>query len=336
MLLIDPKDKLPKVTQIVQAIVRDIEKGVLKKNDRLLSITDFSKKHKIARDTVERAYKKLKDEGYIIAVPGKGNYIDEVERSSIKILMIMNKLSSYKKDVYESFIRTLGRKAKVDLQVHHYDPKMLKEILDGARGKYHYYVIMPHFFSHVEEREFVDILSTVPAHELVLLDKNIQMEQDGYIAVYQDFKKDIYDALRSARDLVDKYSSITIIFPEHSNHPTEIIEGIQQFCHEYGKQFTMISDVNQTALKLKKRHVYITLTDSDLASLIKSIRLKGLVPGDNVGIISFNETALKELLDITVITTDFEAMGETTARLIMSKDFVQVHNPCKLIKRKSL
>jgi len=334
MLLIDPKDKLPKVTQIVQGIVRDIEKGLLKKNDRLLSITDFSKKHKIARDTVERAYKRLKEEGYIISVPGKGNYIDEVERSSIKILMILNKLSSYKKDVYESFIKTLGRKAKVDLQVHHYDPKMLKEILDGARGKYHYYVIMPHFFQHVDQKELSDILKGVPAHELVLLDKNVSLDFDGYIAVYQDFRKDIYDALRSASDLVDKYSSITIIFPEHRNHPAEITDGIQQFCLEHNKRFSIVTDVNHTALI--KKHVYITLTDSDLASLIKSVRLKGLSIGEDIGIISFNETALKELLDITVITTDFGAMGETTARLILNKEFAQVHNPFKIIKRRSL
>lgn len=334
MLLIDPKDKLPKVAQIVQAIVRDIEKGVLKKNDRLLSITGFSKKHKIARDTVERAYKRLKDEGYIISVPGKGNYIDEVDQSSIRILMVLNKLSSYKKDVYEAFTRTLGRKAKVDLQVHHYDPKMLKEILDGARGRYHYYVIMPHFFQHLEEKEFTDILAEVPSHELVLLDKNVSLDIGSYIAVYQDFKKDIYDALSSATDLISKYSSITIIFPEHSNHPTEITEGIQQFCDENKRQFSIVSDVSHTTLK--KRHVYITLTDSDLASLIKSVRLKGLKIGEEIGIISFNETALKELLDITVITTDFEAMGETTARLIMEKDYVQIHNPFKLIKRQSL
>jgi len=334
MLLIDPKDKLPKVAQIVQAIVRDIEKGVLKKNDRLLSITGFSKKHKIARDTVERAYKRLKDEGYIISVPGKGNYIDEVDQSSIRILMVLNKLSSYKKDVYEAFTRTLGRKAKVDLQVHHYDPKMLKEILDAARGRYHYYVIMPHFFQHLEEKEFTDILAEVPSHELVLLDKNVSLDIGSYIAVYQDFKKDIYNALSSATDLISKYSSITIIFPEHSNHPTEITEGIQQFCNENRKQFSIVADVSHTTLK--KRHVYITLTDSDLASLIKSVRLKGLKIGEEIGIISFNETALKELLDITVITTDFEAMGETTARLIMEKDYVQIHNPFKLIKRQSL
>lgn len=334
MLLIDPKDKLPKVAQIVQAIVRGIETGVLKKNDRLLSITDFSKKHKIARDTVERAYKRLKEEGYITSVPGKGNYVDKAERSNIKILMILNKLSSYKKDVYEAFIKTLGHKAKVDLQVHHYDPKMLKEILDGARGKYHYYVIMPHFFQHVNKRELTDILKAVPAHELVLLDKNVSLDFDGYMAVYQDFRKDIYEALLSATDLIDKYTSITIIFPEHSNHPTEIIDGIQQFCNEHIKQFSIVSDVSET--DLIKKHVYITLTDSDLASLIKSVRARGLSIGEDVGIISFNETALKELLDITVITTDFKAMGETTARLILNRELVQIHNPFKLITRRSL
>lgn len=58
--------------------------------------------------------------------------------------------------------------------------------------------------------------------------------------------------------------------------------------------------------------------------------------GKEIGIISFNETELKELLDITVISTDFEKMGSTAASLILKKQIRQIRNPFKIIKRNSL
>jgi DNA-binding LacI/PurR family transcriptional regulator len=57
-----------------------------------------------------------------------------------------------------------------------------------------------------------------------------------------------------------------------------------------------------------------------------------------VGIVSYNETPLKEILldGITVISTDHEAMGTTAARMIMDKKLEKVKNPFKLILRNSL
>jgi DNA-binding LacI/PurR family transcriptional regulator len=45
---------------------------------------------------------------------------------------------------------------------------------------------------------------------------------------------------------------------------------------------------------------------------------------------------LKELLGITVITTDFEAMGRTAAELLLEKQRVKVKNPFYTIRRGSL
>jgi len=73
-----------------------------------------------------------------------------------------------------------------------------------------------------------------------------------------------------------------------------------------------------------------------LGDLIKKVRLLRSQMGNDIGIISFNETVFKELLDITVITTDFEEMGDTAATLILRKDFRQVRNSFHLIKRLSL
>jgi DNA-binding LacI/PurR family transcriptional regulator len=82
--------------------------------------------------------------------------------------------------------------------------------------------------------------------------------------------------------------------------------------------------------------VYIVLVESDLAILIKKINSSTNRLGEDIGVISFNETVLKELLEITVITTDFEVMGRTAAELILSHTCRSIRNPFKLILRKSL
>ncbi|MBE9600104.1 GntR family transcriptional regulator [Pedobacter sp. MC2016-24] len=333
-LFIDPNDKTTKAKQIVQAIIRDIEKGILQKNSRVPSINDFSSDHKIARDTVEKAYKRLKDQGYLISVPGKGNYVAEGPGKELRILMVLNKMSSYKKEVYDTFIQTLGKKAKVELQIHHYDPKLFKEIIENNKGKYHYYAVMPHFFHDAKAAEYEEVLKSISPHELVLLDKNVPLKKDGYISVYQDFKQDSYDALQAAAAQFDKYSRITVVFPKLSHHPVEILYGIQLFCEEHDKQFLVVSEVDEVVIQ--KGEAFIILTEPELADLIKKIRSTGLKQGVDIGILSFNETVMKELLEITVVTTDFKAMGELAANMILQKEFKEVRNNFRFIQRQSL
>jgi DNA-binding transcriptional regulator YhcF (GntR family) len=43
------------VQQIVGSISKNIDKGVYRKNEKLLSINTYSKQHGVARDTIEKA-----------------------------------------------------------------------------------------------------------------------------------------------------------------------------------------------------------------------------------------------------------------------------------------
>jgi len=80
------------------------------------------------------------------------------------------------------------------------------------------------------------------------------------------------------------------------------------------------------------------IEETDLVTLIKSCQTKGLKIGKDVGIISYNETPLKEILldGITVISTDHHKMGETAAKLILENRKEKIKNPFVLIQRKSL
>jgi DNA-binding LacI/PurR family transcriptional regulator len=80
------------------------------------------------------------------------------------------------------------------------------------------------------------------------------------------------------------------------------------------------------------------IEETDLVNLIKNCKSKGLVVGKDIGIISYNETPLKEILldGISVISTDHTMMGETAAKLILENRHEKIKNPFTLILRKSL
>jgi len=179
----------------------------------------------------------------------------------------------------------------------------------------------------------MSVLAKIPHNELVLLDRALPLKGE-YISVYQDFKQDLYDALHSGIDLLKKYKQLVLIFPERSDHPTDIKKGAQQFCEDHHLSFKVRSGT--TDWELEKSTVYIAIKESDLAGLVKKQRKSSFELGKDIGIISFNETILKELLDITVVTTDFEEMGRTTAQLILSRDYQKIRNPFRLIRRNSL
>ncbi len=330
---INEEDKVTKVQQIANQMIQDIEKGILKRNAQVASINEFSRAHHVARETVEKAYKILRKDGYLVSVPGKGNFVEKGPGSMVKILMILNKMSPYKKEVYEAFIEELGDRAQVHLEIHHYNPKIFRDIIHDNQGKYHYYVIMPHFYSGTDENEYLDVLKSISPNELVILDKEINLK-GAFISVFQDFEMDIFEAMDKNAGLFAKYKSISVIFPENNHHPFEITSGVKKFCDHFEKDFDVLSDINQ--VEISKGKCFITLTEIDLATLIKKLRATNFIQGIDVGIVSFNETVFKELLEITVVSTDFSAMGKRAAKMIIDKKFKQVRNSFNFIKRASL
>nr|WP_285544443.1 GntR family transcriptional regulator [Dyadobacter frigoris] len=329
----DRDDKMPKYKQIVQSIRIDIERGILKKGTQLPSISELSVDYLLARDTVEKAYRELRNQGYITSVQGKGYYVQSGQDKKIKILLVFNKLSSYKKIIYYSFIKALGDNVVVDLEIHHYSVKRFREIIEKNLRQYNHYVIMPHF-DQTEEEDYMDILKNIPSSQLVLLDREIPELTQPVSSIYQSFDKDIFGALENANDLMAKYQRMVLVFPFDGNYPKEIVSGFRNYCINYHKDFEVLESVHGE--NLLPGTAYIVVEENDLAELVKKTRQSSYEMGAEIGVISFNETTLKELLGITVITTDFENMGRTAAALILNKEQIKVKNPFFMIRRGSL
>src|SRR5690606_565569 len=120
-------------------------------------------------------------------------------------------------------------------------------------------------------------------------------------------------------------------------YPPEIRKGFQYFCRMHDFDFSVMEGIEMST-PVKAGQAFIVIEETDLVNLVKICRQGGLAIGEAVGIVSYNETPLKEILldGITVISTDHEQMGITAARMILEKSAAKVKNPFKLILRRSL
>ncbi|HPR85872.1 MAG TPA: substrate-binding domain-containing protein, partial [Prolixibacteraceae bacterium] len=95
---------------------------------------------------------------------------------------------------------------------------------------------------------------------------------------------------------------------------------------------------NLTNKEMKAGEVYFVPSDRNLVRLVKMAAEKNLQLGKDVGIVSFNDTVLKEVVagGITTISTDFQLMGQTLARMIQERSAEKIRNHSALIQRNSL
>jgi len=332
---IDEYSSTPKYLQLSDSIVSAIESGKLKKEDILPSINELSYVLEISRDTAEKGYKYLKSIGAIVSVPGKGYYISKSSfKKNNRIFLLFNKLSGHKKIIYDTLVEALGEDTFVDFYVYNNDFSLFKKLIQNRKNDYSHYVIIPHFVEGGDAA--YEIINTIPKEKLILLDKKIAGVNGDYAAIYEDFEKDIYHALEELKEKLSKYHTLKIIFPTKSYYPKEILIGFKRFCQQYAFSYKVINKI--TVDEIKKGEVLINLMEDDLVFLLEHILALGLKTGEDVGIISYNETPLKKFLlnGITTISTDFKLMGNMTADMIKSGSSEHLSVPFHVTIRSSL
>lgn len=332
---IDHESVTPIYIQLANSILKGVENGLLEKDYLLPSINDLSFEVDISRDTAEKAYRRLKRTGVIGSVPGKGFFVAKTDfKQPIRVFLLFNKLSSHKKIVYDSFVATIGDQASIDFYIYNNDFDYFKKLLNNRREGYTHFVIIPHFMEQSEKAPAI-INSLFPTN-LILMDKKISGIEHEYAAVYENFEKDIYNALEKALPRLEKYQTIKIIFPSYTYFPDEILQGFVSFCRQYAFNYNIVRKIADE--NIQENAVYISLMEEDLVVLIEKILSAGLIPGENVGIISYNETPLKKILlnGITTFSTSFSEMGIATARLILNNEKKNIETPFTLTLRNSL
>lgn len=334
---IDTNSKVPVYLQIVDSIMAAVRDGDLRRDEQIPSINEFSEQYLLSRGTVEKAYKELRDKKVILSVKGKGYFIYRTDiNMPLRVLLLFNKISNYKKQLYNAFVKTLGEGVFVDLHIHHSNVQLFDSLISNNLGDYDHYVIMPHFYEQPEK--VLQIIRQIPESQLLLLDKDLPEITGKHAAVYQNFEKDIYEALYEALPSLKKYSSLVFVNPSSIvPYPPEIRKGFQYFCRMHDFDFSVMEGIEMNT-PVTAGQAFIVIEETDLVHLVKICRQNNLTIGKEVGIVSYNETPLKEILldGITVISTDHEQMGITAATMILEKSMERVKNPFKLILRRSL
>jgi len=327
---IDDSFGVPKYRQIINSIYSAISNNELKLGDKIPSLNQICSEFDLSRDTVMVAFNELKAKGIINSIPGKGYYINSTEINvDQKIFVLFDELNTFKEDLYTSFLNCLDAKSSVDIYFHHFNYQVFKNLILESVGKYTAYVIMPATFDYT-----ADVIGKLPKDKVYILDRKKDDLAD-YPVVYQDFDKDVYDALCDGFDLLRKYTRLIMIFPG-GKEPEGRMIGFQRFCSEKGFENEIIRNVANK--EMKAGEVYFVPSDRNLVRLVKMASEKNLMLGKDVGIVSFNDTVLKEVVagGITTISTDFQLMGQTLARMIQDRSAEKIKNVSALIRRKSL
>ncbi len=330
LIQIDPSLATPVYKQIVQSIYRNIDNGVLVKDDILPSVNKISEVFSLARGSVFSAYNDLRASGIIDSIPGKGYFVKSTDTKQIKrIFLLFSTFTPYKETLFNALLNALPKDCTLDIYFHHHSIKMFESLIREQGGYYNTFIVMP----EVHNATF-SILSKLDQRNTYLLDVGFKEYKKQYPGVYQNFEKDIYSILLSSKNLITKYKRLLLVFPE-SVRTKDIITGFSKFAKTKTIATAVINKVNEN--DIKKHDAFIVIDDNDLVQIVKFAKSKDWQPGKDIGIISYNETNLKSVIGngITTITTDFEAMGHLMAKMVINGDHNVIENPFIMIDRQS-
>lgn len=334
IITVDTASSKPKYEQILDAIIGSIESGKLKRGQQLPSIAGLASRQQLAKATVAKSYDVLCERGIIISRQGKGFYVAKTSvKSDLNIFLLFDTFNQYKEILYYSFKQALPPSARYSIFFHHYNIEVFENLIIDSIGKYTHYIIVPHFREDVS-----GIINRIPAEKLLVLDQQIKKLNQGASNIYQPFKRDIVKGLTDARELIGKYNKLHLVLGKsHFQYvPKEIVSGFELFVKKENIEFTIQDDLDLDSVE--KGDVYLLFSDPDIIRFVKYVEIKRMKIGKDVGMISYDDTPLKEILlgGVSVISTDFENMGRMAAEAVSGRKVMIMENPGCFIKRRTL
>lgn len=331
---IDSKSMEPVYKQIVRDVLDGIKQQKIPMGMKMPSIHKIREEFGLAPGTIIRAYEELRELGVLSSQQGKGYYISSVQvQEKTRVFLLFDRMNSYKEILYDAIHDNLNPGIEMDVFFHHYDLKRFEKLIRENLGKYSFYCVMPHFNEDVSK-----ILAKISERKLIVLDKDVPALKGKYAAVFQDFGNNIYNGLASQRDRLCKYKRF--VFSSSVSPfqfiPDGCIKGFKRFCSEVNLPFEIVRKLDMNTIQPDT--IYLIYSDMELIGLIKEIELRNWISGKDIGIISYDDTPMKEILHggISVLSTDFKNMGKVTASFINGETFRQEANHFRFILRKSV
>jgi DNA-binding transcriptional regulator YhcF (GntR family) len=321
---IDFIEGISKFQQLIDALVLAINREEFRKGDCLPSINQLSTANNISRDTALKACQELMRRGLVESRRGKGYF---VAGNVNRIFMLLDTYSPFKDVLYNSFAKSLPKEYTIDLLFHHYNLRVFESVINDSLGRYSMYVVM-----NFNNDRINDSLRKIDPSRILILDWG-KYKAENYSYVCQDFDKAFYDCLAKALPMLRKYRKLVMYIPESSPHPRSSITFFKQFCRDYGIRHEVVTRIEER--NVKPGTAYIVIPQRELVEMVKFCRNRNLKLGREAGLIAYNDSPLYEVIDkgITVISTDFTAMGKKAAEFITTRQKVREIIPTRLIVR---
>lgn len=318
----------PKIQQLIHSITGAIGSGNLKEGDLLPSVNQLSSESGFSRDTVFKAYQILKKRNIIESAPTRGYF---VKGNSFNVFMLLDDFSAFKEQLYKSFRQNLPRNFTVDLLFHHYNREVFNQLVQNSLDRYSIYIVM-----NIDNRGMEPVLDKIDPPKLLILDMGMPRSKEISYVV-QDFNRAVESCLEEGLAHLQNYSELILVYDKNETpHPAETVQAVRRFCKKHGIDFHQAKNTGNH--QLKKGQCWFTIRDSDLVDVIKNCRKNNYRVGEDIGVLSYNDTPMKQIVGggIAVISTDFEQMGILAAEFVKNKQKVTEVLPTSLILRESL
>lgn len=317
--------------QIVNGIIDSIDMRVLEKGNQLPSVNQMVSELGFARKTIVKAYDELKDRGIIESKKRLGYFIsnDDTEQTA-KVALVLYAFHAFQEDFYNTFRACVGNSVQLDIFFHHNNMTIFESILDKINNQYGMYVIAP-----IINPKSKKLLKEIPSQKLLLVDRHFSLGKD-YSYVAQLFEAPAYAALEELLPAIQRFERFVLFFKQKSDYPNGVLKAFQRFCEHHNINHSI--ETTYQSKTIQKNTAYFTINDTELWELLKDAKDKNYKMGKDIGILSHNDSTIKEIISggITTFSTDFKIMANEAAAFIKEKKVKQRIIPSKLVRRQSL
>lgn len=329
---------IPVYKQVILQIEQKIISGEYPPGHRLPSMNELAQALDLSKETIKKVYVILRDKGLVEPRQGKGFYVKGVdEERPLRILLLFDKLSSYKQELFHSFMTKIGTDAEVTIRIHNQNLEVLELFIDEDVDNFDYYVITPHFpLDEASQKRMLKLLKRIPNRKLIILDKNVPELPGNYGAVYQDFSSDIAAALEEGLDKLRLFSKLNVLIMPNSLYSAQIRKALERFCEENSLPVEFHYGVSEEIIRPKEVYLMLNSQHDDGLLTVSRIALSmGLKIGRDISIISYNDSPINEIIlnGLTSVSADFKQMGQISAQMILDKTLFKTKCDFRLIKR---
>ena len=316
---------------IVASVSESIRKGEFSEGQVIPSINRASQKFQVARKTVIRAYEKLVDQGFIESRPQKGYFVvNRRPETKLRVLLIIHSFDAHFQVLYNEFREQVKENCDIEIYFHHYNIKILDLIINRNSSVYNLFII-----SSFDHPQIPSVIGRIPAGKLLIISRNDRLG-NKYNSIVQNFFDGTFCSLESAKERIRRYERLILSFPVKSGHPQSLKKGFLKFVNEYDIAHEVTDSLEE--FEIGKGDAFLVIDDADLVKLLRVCKMRGWKLGQDVGVIAYNETPLKEVIrdGITVISCNFSLMANEMARFIQNRIAIKETIPISLIQRKSI